>query len=86
MTDVEVEENGKKVKTNKGDLKITFDADLERDYEETWEKQPFWKFMRAVYDKYIMRTTADEYEDKLFAKTQSLVEQVKAFLNLEGRR
>ena len=41
MSDVEVEENGKKIKTNKGDLKMTFEGVLEKDYEENWEKTPF---------------------------------------------
>jgi len=86
MNDAEVEENGKKIKTNKGEVKITFVGVLERDYEDTWEKEPFWKFMRSIYDKYIMRTTQDEYEVRLINKAQAYVEDVKSFLNLEGRR
>lgn len=86
MSEVEVEENGKKIKTNKGDLKIVVKGILKRDYEETWDKQPFYKFLRGIYDKYIMRTTTEEYEDMLFAKSLRFVEDTKAFLNLEGKR
>jgi len=86
MTDVEVEENGKKIKTNKGDLKLTFKAELEKDWENSWDKHPFWKFMRGVYDRYVIRTTTDEYEVRLIEKAQTLIEDVKAFLNQEGKR
>jgi hypothetical protein len=86
MTDEVVEENGKKIKTNKGDLKIVFEASLEKDWENSWDKHPFWKFMRGVYDRYIIRTTTDKYETELIDKAQTLVEEVKAFLNQEGKR
>jgi hypothetical protein len=86
MSEVEVEENGKKIKTNKGEVKIVTKAIVKRDYEETWDKSPFYKTLRGIYDKYIMRTTAEEYEDTLTAKAQSFVEDTKAFLNLEGKR
>lgn len=85
LTDVEAVENGKTIKTQKGEVKIVFEATLERDYEDNWDKRPFWKMMRAIYDKYIMRTTQDEFERKLAEKTISYIEEVKAFLNLEGR-
>jgi hypothetical protein len=85
LTDAEVVENGKTIKTQKGEVKIVFEATLERDYEDNWDKRPFWKIMRAIYDKYIMRTTQDEFERKLMEKTISYIEEVKAFLNLEGR-
>jgi hypothetical protein len=86
MSDAEVEENGKKVKTNKGEVKLTIDAKLKKDWEETWDKQPFYKFLRGIYDRYIMRTTEDEYEVRLIEKTEEFVEDTKAFLNLEGKR
>ena len=86
QNDVEVEENGKKIKTNKGDLKIKFEGDLEKDWEDNWDRTPFWKSMRSIYDKYIIRNTTEEYEDKLIDKTEAFVEEVKAFLNLQGRR
>jgi len=86
QVDAEVEENGKKIKTNKGEVKLAIKAKLKRDYEETWDKQPYYKFLRGIYDKYIMRTTIDEYEDALADKAQKFVEETKAFLNLEGKR
>jgi len=86
MTDVEVEREGKKEKANKGDLKLSFSADLERDYEKRWEDNPFWKFLRGIYDRYVIRTTIDEYEERLRSKAENYVEQIKSFLVLEGKK
>ncbi len=86
LNDAEAEINGKKKKTNKGEIKIQFTAELERDYESRWEDKPLWKFFRSIYDKYIVRTTIDEYEDRLAEKIDSLVDDVKAFLVLEGQK
>ncbi len=86
LSDAEVEINGKKEKTNKGDIKLKVSAEMERDYDSQWEKKPLWKTMRGIYDKYIIKTTMDEYEDKLTGKGQQFVEEVKAYLNLEGKR
>ncbi|MDO8517053.1 MAG: hypothetical protein Q7S33_02910 [Nanoarchaeota archaeon] len=86
LTDAEIERDGKKEKTNKGELKIVFRGILVRDYESRWEDNPSYKFFRGIYDKYIIRTTMEEYEDKLKEKTENFVEQVKSFLTLEGKR
>ena len=86
MKDSQVEIEGKKKKINEGDIKITFSADLERDYEKRWEDRPGWKFMRGVYDRYIIRTRIDEYEKRLIEKAAEFIEQVKGFLQLEVKK
>jgi len=72
MKDAEIERDGKKENTNKGEVKITLKASIVRDYEENWEKKPMWKFMRGIYEKYIIRTTIDQYEKRLTDKTKKL--------------
>ena len=86
MEKVEVQQNGKRQKMNKGDLKIKVSADLERDYEKKWEDNPFLKFLRGIYDRYIIRTTAEEYEGRLKGEANEFVEQLKSFLVLEGKK
>lgn len=86
LVDAEVQENGKPVKTQKGEVKLKFAAVLESDYSDEWEASNFQKMMRGIYDKYIVRTTTDEFEDRLGGKAESLVEDAKAFLNLSGKR
>ena len=83
MSDAEVERDGRKIKTNKGEVKMTISADLEKDYEEKWENKPLWKFLRGIYDKYILRTTIDEYEGRLRGDAQEYIDQIKSFLQLK---
>lgn len=85
MNDAEVMIGDKKEKTNKGDLKIVISADLVRDYEENWDKTPFYKALRGIYDKYIIRNTKDQYEGRLGDVANEFYEDLKAFLKLEGK-
>ena len=86
MTDVEVAKDGAKVKMNKGSFEITFSAYLEKDYENRWSETAFLKFLRGVYDNYIIRGRISDYEDKITEDMVELVEQLKAFLVLEGKK
>jgi len=84
LVDVEVEENGKKRKMNKGTIEIKFAADLEKDYEHRWENNPIAKFLRNVYDRYVIRGRIEYYEGRIFSETDELIAQVKSFLAIEG--
>ncbi|MCH7850406.1 MAG: hypothetical protein IH845_02070 [Nanoarchaeota archaeon] len=83
MKDAEIERDGRKEQTNKGEVKIEFKGIMERDYEDKWEDTPFWKYMRGTYDKYIAKTLNDEYEDDLEDEVNDIIEQTKAFLQLQ---
>ena len=85
MKDAEVEQEGKKIATNKGEVGIEIKATLVRDYENRWEDRPFYKFLRGVYEKYIIRATREEYEGDLEDKAKEYLKEIKAFLNLSGR-
>ena len=83
MNTAEVERDGRKEKTNKGEVKIAIKGELVKDYESRWEDKPFNKFLRGVYEKYIIRTTIDEYEDRLVEDCVEFTAQVKSFLELQ---
>ena len=85
MKDTEVEIDGKKVSTQKGEVEITFRANLIKDYEKRWEDKPFWKFLRSVYEKYVIRETVDEYEDDVEDEAKEMISEFKAFLKIPGR-
>ena len=85
MKDAEAEIDGKKVSTNKGEVKIEFKGNLINDYEKKWEDKPSWKFLRSLYEKYIIRKTIDEYEDDLEDETKELISDAKAFLKIPAR-
>ncbi len=86
MKSIEAQKGDKKVKTNTGVLEIKFTGTLEKDYDGQWETNAFMKFLRGIYDRYIIRSRIQDYEGKLFGETQELIDQCKAFLVLETKR
>lgn len=86
LVSVEVMREGIKVKRDKGDFEVKFSAFLERDYEHKWEANPITKFLRGIYDKYIIKGTIDMYEDRLGSEIDEMIAQAKAYLALEGKR
>jgi len=84
MKTIEVDRGGQKVKINTGSIEIKFTGNLIKDWEGTWENNPMMKFLRGVYDKYIVEGRIKKYEDKLFKDTNEIMEQAKAFFALEG--
>jgi hypothetical protein len=85
MNDAEVMIEDRKEKTNKGEVKIKVSGDLIHDYEDNWSKTPFNKFLRGIYDKYIIRNTNDLYEDRLEESATEFFEELKAFLNVSAK-
>ena len=82
MNDVEVEEEGKKVKMQKGDITINFTAILEKDYESRWEGNALYKFLRGLYERYIIKSRIEAYEEKIFGELDELIAQMRAYLAL----
>jgi hypothetical protein len=87
MVPVEItDENGNKLKMNKGQLEIKITAYLEKDYESRWESNAFAKFLRGVYDRYVIRSRIESYEDKVVAELEEMIAALKSFLEIEGKR
>ncbi len=84
LKDVEVEKDNAKIKLNKGNLEIKVKAVLEKDYESRWEKNAFFNFLRGIYDKYIIKSRIEHYEEKLFSEADEFLAEIKSFLSLEG--
>ena len=86
MTSVEVEKGGQKFKMNKGISEIKIIGFLEKDYEHRWETSAFSKFLRGVYDRYVIRSRIDEYSKKIMEEVDEFVASIKSFFELEGIR
>jgi hypothetical protein len=86
MKKIKVKKENKEVSMNSGDLEIKFAAVLVKDYESRWEDAPIWKFLRGLYDRYIIRSRIDDYEDRLMEELDELISQCKSFLTLEGKK
>jgi len=85
MKDVEVMKEGDKVKINKGYPEIKVKATLEKDYEHRWEGNALLKFLRGVYDRFVIRGRIESYEEKIYQEADEFLAQTKAFLALEGK-
>lgn len=87
MTEVEVEIDGRKKKMNKFvELAIEIKGLLEKDYSNKWEGSAFNRFIKDVYNKYVIPQTTSQKEGDLQNLVQDFKEQMKAFLELTGKR
>ncbi|MEK6855464.1 MAG: hypothetical protein AABX73_04545 [Nanoarchaeota archaeon] len=86
MTDVEVEIDGAKKKMNKGQITIDIKGIVVKDFDSKWEKSPFTRFTRDVYNKYIIPSRVRDTKEKIKLDIITFKEKIKAFLELSGRR
>jgi len=86
MTDVEVVQDKVKTKMNKGSVEVKISSSLLRDYKGKFERSGFQKFLRSIYEKWVIPSSIGEYSDKLVSASDEFLSQVKAYLDLEGKR
>ena len=86
LTDVEVTKDGVKSKTNKGGVEVGVKGVLVRDYDGKFDKDAFRKFLRGVYEKYIIAARRMQFENNLVGLCNEFLEQAKAYLDLEGKK
>ncbi|MBR9706119.1 hypothetical protein GOV14_03735 [Candidatus Pacearchaeota archaeon] len=82
---IKVKRENKEISLNSGVLEIKFTAILVKDYEHRWENHPFWKFLRGMYERYIIKSRVDDYEDKLMEELDELIAQCKSFLAIDAK-
>lgn len=86
LVDVEVEVDGKKKKMQQGKVKIELKGNLIKDVASEWDKSPSWRFMRDVYNKYIVPQRIDSMEDKVKGDIKDFKDEMKEYLDLSGKR
>lgn len=86
MTDVEVETDGQKKTMNKGKLKVEITGTLVADKDSKWDNTPFSRFMRDVYNKYVIPSRMDNMRGEVIGVAQNFKDEIKAFLDMAGRR
>jgi hypothetical protein len=86
LTDVEVEIDGKKKKMNKGKVNIEIKAAIFKDPESKWESSPFNRFLRDIYNKYIIPKRLEDVEQRVISDVQEYKDALKSFLELTGKR
>ncbi len=86
LLDVELNEDGKKIKTNKGDPEVAVSGTLVSDYDGKFETSARMKLWRSIYEKWIIPNQVKQMENKLAGDCDEFLAQVKAFLSLSGKR
>jgi len=87
LTDVEVEIDGKRKKMNKGKIAMEIKGILVKDPKNTFnETNPVYKFLRESYDKYIIPARVKGMEDKIEDDVRLFKDDIKAYLELSGKR
>jgi len=82
---VEITEGGAKVETNKGSIRIKIEGILVRDYKGKFETSPFNKFLRGIYEKWVITSRIEEFKGKIVADSDEFLLQIKTYLDLEGK-
>ena len=85
MTDVEAIQGGKKLKANKGEIEIKMKGTLIRDYDGKFESTAFKKFLRSIYERWVIPSRIEQFEEKLIGDCDEFLSQAKAYLDLEGK-
>lgn len=86
LTKIEIVKDGKKIKTNNGSVEVKIKGVLIRDYEGKFETTPSKKFMRSIYEKWVIPSRLNEFEGKIVGDCDEFLSQAKAFLDLEGKK
>lgn len=86
MTDVEVEIDGQKKTMNKGDLKIKITGTLVMDHDSKWETSPFSRFVRDVYNKFVIPSRITALNSKIAGIVVSFKEAMKNYMSLTASR
>lgn len=72
------------VTMDSGTIDIDFTADLIKDPNDKWDDS-FFKFLKKIYEKFIIKNRIEDYEEKLFEEINDILSQARAFLAIEGQ-
>jgi hypothetical protein len=86
LKEVEINQGGVKVRTNQGSVEVGIKGTLVRDYEGKFETTAFKKFLRGIYEKWIIPSSIEEYQGKISSASDAFLNQAKAYLDLEGKK
>jgi len=86
LKEVEITEGGAKIKTNQGSIEVGIKGVLVRDYEGKFETTAFKKFLRGVYEKWVIAERISQYKTKISEDCDKFLNQAKAYLDLEGKK
>ncbi|MBU1976212.1 MAG: hypothetical protein KKG59_07455 [Nanoarchaeota archaeon] len=82
LKEIEIEKSGRKVKLLRGKVMISMDGYVISDYENKWDKTPFWYFLRVIFDKYFYRNYISDARKEFLTECTLLEDEINSFLNM----
>lgn len=86
MKKVEVEQGGKRKKADKGIVNIKVKGTVVTDYRGEYSAKPMKRFVKNVYDKWVIPSRIEKVEEKLISDCDDFLGQSKSYLDLEGKK
>ncbi len=84
LVEKEILKDGEKIKTNEGSIKIELKGNLIKDYEGKFETNAFYKFLRGAYERWIIPSRIEEYQEKVIELSNNFLNEAKDYLDMEG--
>ena len=79
----EVKVKNAKRRYYKGSIDFMFSTYIEKDYEDSYGKNPTVKFLREVFDKYVTETKTKAFEKEVLKERDKLIAEIRAFLEVQ---
>ncbi len=86
LKQIEISKGEVRIKTDEGSVEAKVTGTLIRDYEGQFETTSTKKFMRSIYEKWVIPSRIEQFEEKLISDCDEFLSQAKAYLDLEGKR
>lgn len=86
LKEVEINQGGASVKTNQGSVEVSIKGTIIKDYNGRFETTAFKKFLRGIYEKWVITSAIEEYQGKIASACDIFLNQTKAYLDLEGKK
>ncbi len=80
LKDVELEKDGKKIKTQSGEVEIRISSHVLTDRQKKWGDKK--SIFQIIYEKFIISSRLDDYKTNLYSKTYAFQDEIKNFLTM----
>jgi hypothetical protein len=80
------EVQGKKKMMNTGEVSVSIEAYIMKDYESNWEKGFTSKFIRGVYDAFVIRGKLEKDKSRLDREAKEFFNEIRTFLKIHPVR
>lgn len=82
LKETEIEKDGKKIRLLNGKAMISIDGYMLTDYENKWDRTPFYYFMRVMFDRFIHRDYISQARAQFMEDCGAVEDEIKSYLNM----